>query len=127
MNNPSAAERVAQARRVIGQITPSEAHAALSDERVLFVDIRDSSELSAGMIEGAYHCPRGGLEFAFDATSDLGDKALLSGRRLVFVCGSGGRAALATKLAGEFGLDAVCLEGGMRAWKAAGLPAPPPR
>lgn len=45
---------------------------------------------------------------------------LSGGRRLIFVCGSGGRAALATRLAQNFTYDAVCLEGGMKKWRAAG-------
>jgi rhodanese-related sulfurtransferase len=37
----------------------------------------------------------------------------------VMVCGSGGRAALAAKLAADMGWRAVVLRGGMKAWRDA--------
>ena len=55
-----------------------------------------------------------------DPASDFSMPELISGKRLVMVCGSGGRAAFATKLAKDMGHDAVCLEGGFKGWRAAG-------
>jgi rhodanese-related sulfurtransferase len=49
---------------------------------------------------------------------------------MVVVCQSGNRSARATALLTRFGFEAVSLNGGMRAWAAAGLAVetgnPPP-
>ena len=44
------------------------------------------------------------------------------GRPVHVLCASGGRAALAAAMLGEMGYDARVIEGGMTAWKEAGLP-----
>lgn len=113
---------VEQARAEIEQLAPEDARRLVLDDGWLFVDVREREELAAGRIPGSLHAPRGSLEFYLDRESAFHMPELTDGRTLVFVCGSGGRAALATKLARGFGLDAVCLTGGMRAWLAAGNP-----
>lgn len=116
-------ELLAEARKNIDYVSVDEAKTLHGSDDVVFVDIRDSKELvDPGAIPGAIHAPRGGLEFSLDPASELANPKLNSGKRLIMVCGSGGRATLATKLAKDMGHDAVCLEGGFKGWKAAGGP-----
>lgn len=115
----TSAERVAAAKAAIESMDIETAKDLIEDDRYVFVDVRDSAELDSGKIPGAVHAHRGGLEFALDKASEFSNAELIGGKTLIMVCGSGGRAALATKLANEFGLTAVCLVGGMKGWRAA--------
>lgn len=94
---------------------------------VVFVDIRDVRELQReGMIPGAFHAPRGMLEFWVDPESPYHKPIFASGKRFVLYCGSGWRSALATDVLQRMGLEPVChVEGGFSAWKKAGLPVAP--
>ena len=61
---------VAEARAKVRTLSIQEALAKHADPNVLFVDIRDVRELERdGMIPGAYHAPRGMLEFWVDPDS----------------------------------------------------------
>ncbi len=122
MSAKTAQQMLDAAKAEINYMSVEDAKALHKDGSVLFVDLRDSKELEGGMIAGAVHAPRGGLEFALDPTSELARPELNAGKRLVMVCGAGGRATLATKLAKDMGYDAVCLAGGFKAWKEAGGP-----
>lgn len=96
----------------------------LGRDDVVFVDIRDIRELQReGKIPGAFHAPRGMLEFWIDPTSPYYKDIFGSGKRFVFYCQSGWRSALSTQTLGNMGLEPVChVGGGYRAWKEAGLP-----
>lgn len=91
---------------------------------VLFVDLRDPRELERdGKIEGAFHCPRGMLEFWIDPESPYHKPELMSGRTLLLYCGSGWRSALSAKTVQDMGVEKVAhLEGGFAAWKKSGGP-----
>ena len=109
------------ARNAIEFVTPAQATEHLTHQDVVIVDVRDSAELNdGGTIEGAVHVPRGGLEFALDPASEFAHPDLTSGKDLIFLCGSGSRAAFAAKLAVDFGCRAKCLDGGFKRWKAEG-------
>ena len=61
---------IAEAEAKTKGISADEAQAALQDPNTLFVDIRDVRELERdGMIPGAFHAPRGMLEFWADPES----------------------------------------------------------
>ena len=111
-----------EANALVAAVTPTEAQALLGREDVLFVDLRDPRELARdGKIPGAFHCPRGMLEFWIDPESPYHKPQFASGKRIVFYCASGWRSALAGRTAVEMGLDGVRhLQGGITAWKAAG-------
>ena len=96
----------------------------VGDDSVVFVDVRDRSEIEAhGMIPGAVHASRGMLEFHIDPASPFHIDALASGNSLVFYCGSGGRSALAARTAMEIGCkDVAHIGGGFGAWLEAGGP-----
>jgi rhodanese-related sulfurtransferase len=91
---------------------------------VVFVDLRDPRELSReGKIPGAFHAPRGMLEFWVDPESPYHKEVFSSGKRLIFYCQSGWRSALATQTVQRMGLANVChIGGGFSGWKSGGAP-----
>lgn len=101
-----------------------EARARLDNPDVLFVDIRDPRELEReGMIPGAFHAPRGMLEFWVDPDSPYFKPPLGEGRELVLYCQSAWRSALAAATLTEMGVPRVThIAGGFKAWKEAGAP-----
>jgi rhodanese-related sulfurtransferase len=115
---------VAEANQQIRTVPQDEAKKKLDDPNVVFVDIRDVRELERdGMIPGAFHAPRGMLEFWVDPDSPYFKDVFGSGKEFVFYCASAWRSALATKAVQDMGLGPVAhLEGGFSAWKKAGLP-----
>ena len=93
-------------------------------EGVTFVDLRDPRELEReGMIPGAFHCPRGMLEFWIDPESPYAKPQFQTGDRFVFYCASGWRSALSARAAQEMGLERVShIEDGFKGWQTAGGP-----
>lgn len=93
-------------------------------EDVVFVDLRDPRELEReGRMPGAFHCPRGMLEFWIDPQSPYHKPVFAEDRRFVFFCAGGWRSALAADTAREMGLKPVAhVAGGFGAWKKAGGP-----
>lgn len=91
---------------------------------IVIVDLRDPREIEReGRIPGAFHCPRGMLEFWIDPESPYAKPIFQEDRKFVFQCASGWRSALAAKTAQDMGLAPVAhLGGGFTAWKAAGGP-----
>jgi len=104
-------------------ITIDDAKALVNKEGYTIVDIRDVRELwREGKIPGAYHAPRGMLEFWIADDSPYTKDVFKSGNKFVFYCAAGWRSALATKAAQELGLTNVChIGGGFGDWKKAGL------
>jgi rhodanese-related sulfurtransferase len=91
---------------------------------VVFIDLRDIRELGRdGRVPGAFHCPRGMLEFWIDPQSKYHKPEFAQDKRYVFFCAAGARSALATQTAQRMGLRPVAhIRGGFGAWKAAGGP-----
>ncbi len=115
-------ELLAEANARVRTLTPHEVKALAGTPGVLLVDLRDVRELERdGMIPGAFHAPRGMLEFWIDPDSPYHKEQLGAARRLVLYCASGWRSALSAATLLDMGLDDVAhLEGGFNAWKAAG-------
>ena len=91
-------ELVDAAEAKIKTLGVKEALECLDDKDCQFVDIRDVRELDRdGMVPGAFHAPRGMLEFWIDPESPYHKDIFASGKTFVFYCRSGGRSALATK------------------------------
>lgn len=116
-----------EANAEIQTLGVTEALALQGDKDVLFVDLRDPRELEKdGRIPGAFHCPRGMLEFWIDPESPYHRKAFAEPKRFVFFCAGGWRSALAAKTAQDMGLEKVAhIEGGFGAWRKAGGPVEP--
>jgi rhodanese-related sulfurtransferase len=72
---------------------------------------------------GAFHCPRGMLEFWIDPESPYHKPVFAQDKKFVFFCAGGWRSALAAKTAKDMGLTPVAhIDGGFGAWKKAGGP-----
>lgn len=115
-------QMVAEANAEITTVPVAEARAMISRDDVVFVDLRDPRELERdGKIPGAFHCPRGMLEFWVDPESPYHKPVFSSGKRFVFYCASAWRSALSTKTVQDMGLPNVAhLGGGFTAWKNEG-------
>ena len=113
---------VADAEQRIVTITADEALASFDSSDVVFVDLRDVRELKReGKIPGAFHCPRGLLEFWIDPESQYHNPVFAEDKKFIFYCNLGWRSALAADIAHQMGLAKVChIGGGFEAWKAAG-------
>lgn len=105
-------------------ISAQAAQAELGDDNTLFVDIRDVRELERdGMIPGAFHAPRGMLEFWVDPESKYYKPVFVPGKRYILYCAADMRATLAAGVLAEMGMEDIYhLEGGFEVWKKAGLP-----
>ena len=102
----------------------AEAQAKMNDPAVQIIDIRDPRELNDGTVLGAFHAPRGMLEFWVDPASPyykplFGDEA----KEFILFCGAGWRSALATKTLQDMGMRNVAhIDGGYAAWVKQGAP-----
>jgi rhodanese-related sulfurtransferase len=119
----SAQQLVEEANAQITTLPLTDAQSLVGNPDVQFVDIRDVRELEReGMIEGAFHAPRGMLEFWIDPDSPYFKPVFGAPKQFVFYCQSGWRSALATATVQRMGLTNVShIEGGFSAWKKAGL------
>lgn len=113
-----------EANAAIETIPTAEAFALVGREDVVLVDLRDPRELEReGKMPGAFHCPRGMLEFWIDPESPYHKPVFAQDKKFVFFCAGGWRSALAAKTAKDMGLTPVAhIEGGFGAWKKAGGP-----
>jgi rhodanese-related sulfurtransferase len=120
-------QMVDEANAKIKTLSVEEARELLDDPNYQFVDIRDIRELEReGQIPGAYHAPRGMLEFWVDPASPYHKSVFDSGKTFVFYCRSGWRSALSTATLQEMGLEPVChIGGGFGAWMEAEAPIVP--
>ena len=115
---------VADANAAIETLPAKEAVTLHGRDDVVLVDLRDPRELEReGRIPGAFHCPRGMLEFWIDPESPYHKPVFGEDKRFVFFCAGGMRSALAAATAKEMGLKPVAhIEGGFGAWREAGGP-----
>ena len=97
-------------------VTPEKARQLLNQGAIL-VDIREADEHARERIAGARHLPLSKLDEA--------DLALHEGKPVIFHCRSGARTlANSARLAAHAGesCEAYVVEGGLDAWRKAGLP-----
>ena len=115
---------VEAAEREIETLPVEKAIAQHGRNDITFVDLRDIRELQReGRIPGAFHCPRGMLEFWVDPQSKYFKPTFGEDKRFVFFCAAGQRSALATQTAQRMGLKPVAhIKGGFGAWRDAGGP-----
>lgn len=116
------------AEREIETLSVEEALGLQGATDTVFVDLRDIRELGRdGRIPGAFHCPRGMLEFWIDPDNSYHKPVFAEDKRFVFFCAAGHRSALATLAAQNMGLKPVAhIRGGFRAWKEHGGPVEMP-
>ncbi len=96
----------------VQNLSPAEVAELVRERRAVLVDVREPVEFFADRIEGAVLVPLSSF-----------DPFRLPKGQLVFQCGTGKRSLRAIQLSAGAGLDHHAhLEGGLAAWKAAGLP-----
>jgi len=121
----SAVDRLlAEARSGLTRIAPATAAAAMRDGAVL-VDVRpDAQRKRDGSVPGAVVIPRNVLEWRCDPSSQWRDERVSDpARALIVMCDEGYQSSLAAATLQRLGLPrATDLDGGFRAWRAAGLP-----
>jgi phage shock protein E len=120
-NMPTGFEKlVAETKKRITEISPTEAAAKSKIGKALIVDVREKDEWNEEHIPDAIHLSRGTIEF------DIEEKVPDQNAMIICHCGGGGRSALATESLQKMGYKNVrSMAGGFKAWKAAGLPATP--
>lgn len=91
-----------------------EAAEARAVRRGTFLDVRNSDEFARSHVEGAVFMP---LHIVPLRASEL-DRA----ETYFVVCESGGRSGQACSYLAQQGYDVRSVEGGMSAWRSAGLP-----
>ncbi len=99
----------------VHDLTATDVAAGVADGRYLLIDVREPNEVAAEAYPDAVVLPLS----SFDP-SDIPDP---QGKTVVFACRSGRRSVTASLAAQAEGLAYDShLEGGILAWKAAGLP-----
>lgn len=122
MTGMTAAQMVRDAHAHIQNLSPDEVAAELA-QGALLVDVREDSECVQCAIPGALHVVRGMLEFYADPASPMHKQELVPTRRIIVQCASGGRSSLCAVTLQQLGYTNVAnLDGGMKAWLAAGKP-----
>jgi rhodanese-related sulfurtransferase len=116
------------AEREIETLSIEDALALHGRDDVAFIDVRDIRELDReGRVPGAFHCPRGMLEFWIDPASPYHKPEFAQDKRFVFFCAGGWRSALAAQTAHRMGLGPVAhIAGGFGAWREANGPLEAP-
>ncbi len=89
----------------------------INRDKAAIVDVRDAAQFATGHLPNAKNIPLAELD------SRIGELDKLKSKSVVVVCQSGTRAsAAAAKLAKAGFAEVVNLDGGIAAWKTAGLP-----
>jgi rhodanese-related sulfurtransferase len=124
MATKSATDLVKEAKQQIENLTPQQVNKELSNGNITLIDIRESEELKQnGKIAGSVHAPRGMLEFYADSSLPYHKPEFNKNNRIILHCASGGRSALAAATLKQMGYENVAhMDGGLKEWKASGLP-----
>lgn len=124
MSAKSAADLVKEAKQQVENLSPEQVKEEVAKGNVSLIDIRESDELTQnGKIPASVHAPRGMLEFYADASLPYHRPEFDKEKRIILHCASGGRSALAAQTLQQMGYTNVAhLDGGIKAWKEAGLP-----
>lgn len=94
-----------------------EAYQKMPSDGHLLIDVREDNEWAAGHAAGAIHLGKGIIER--DIEAKVPDKSTT----MVLYCGGGFRSALVADNLQKMGYkNPISLDGGWRAWNAAGLP-----
>ena len=108
---------VADAKQRITEISAEEARAQVARGEAVLIDVREESDWRSGHAEGARHLSKGVIEL------EIEEQVPDPNQPIICYCGGGSRSALATDAVQKMGYTNVrSLAGGLRAWKAAGLP-----
>ena len=99
---------------VLTPLNPAEVDRRLKANIAVLIDIREPDEFLREHVAGAVHAPLS----SFDTASPR----LPDGREIIYTCRTGNRTGVnCTRLAARAPGEAFVLDGGLEAWKAAGL------
>lgn len=97
-------------------ISPKEAYSLMtSDEKITLLDVRTPEEFAQEHIEGATLIPLQALE------NNLGLISNAKNQKLIVYCHSGNRSVAASRILAKNGFKPLNMQGGITAWKSAGL------
>ena len=115
---------VTEAKSETNSISVGDAYNRQKSGLAVLIDIRDIREIQRdGGIDGAFHAPRGMLEFWADPDSPYHKDIFATDGELILFCASSWRSALAAKALQDMGFTNIRdMEGGVTAWKAQALP-----
>ena len=99
-------------------IAPRDAQRMLESGKAILIDIREANEFAREHIRGARHVPLSGLD-----RQDF-EREHAEGKAAIFQCQSGRRTEMNRERLIALGFaQAYVIEGGLNAWRAAGLPS----
>ncbi|MGQ2991198.1 MAG: rhodanese family protein [Brevundimonas sp.] len=99
---------------VLTPLNPAEVDRRLRANSALLVDIREPDEFVREHVAGAVHAPLSSFDTAASRLPD--------GREIIYTCRTGNRTGVnCARLAARTPGEAFVLDGGLEAWKAAGL------
>ena len=105
----------APGRESVIDLTPEEVARGLTEGRMLLIDVREPVETDVERYPDAFYLPM--------SVFDPGQIPNPDGKQVIFACRSGNRSVTASLMAQAAGLPYNAhLAGGIKAWKAAGLP-----
>jgi molybdopterin/thiamine biosynthesis adenylyltransferase/rhodanese-related sulfurtransferase len=118
----SSGELLRQVKSEISEIDPSEVNELLREGAVI-VDVRETEELSSGLLPGAKHVPRSYLETRIEGI--VADRSA----HVILYCASGNRSAYGARtLRDDLGYEHVqSMKGGIALWKDRGYDVDIPR
>ncbi|HUS33296.1 MAG TPA: rhodanese-like domain-containing protein [Kofleriaceae bacterium] len=104
-------------KRIRETDVPTVAERLKRGDKFHFVDVREDDEWRAGRAKGAVHLGKGIIE------RDIETKIPNKDDEIVLYCGGGFRSALVADVLQKMGYTNVAsMDGGIRGWRAAGLP-----
>jgi len=120
--SPSSADLLRQVKSEIDEVDPSEVKELLQ-EGAIIVDVRETEELSSGLLPGAKHVPRSYLETRIEGI--VSDRSA----HIILYCASGNRSAYGARtLEQDMGYEHVeSMKGGITLWKDRGYEVDVPR
>jgi molybdopterin/thiamine biosynthesis adenylyltransferase/rhodanese-related sulfurtransferase len=120
--SPSSADLLRQVKSEIDEVDPSEVKELLQEGAVI-IDVRETDELSSGLLPGAKHVPRSYLETRIEGI--VSDRSA----HIILYCASGNRSAYGARtLEQDMGYEHVeSMKGGIALWKDRGYDVDVPR
>ena len=111
-------DMVAKAKASIQKVSAADVKSMIDKkDKVIYLDVRDAGEFSAGHLPGAMNISRGTLEF------NVFNKIPEQNAKIIVYCKTAGRSTLATKTLNDLGFkNALLMDAQYEDWVKAGYP-----